>query len=636
MKPSIRIATITISIIGCVALLGFGVMQLAGSGEAQGAFVFYEVKQTDLPIVVTERGNLESQVETTITCRVENIGDRSSTGTQIIYIVPNGSAVEKDQLLVEFDSATIRDRLDEQTLSFQKATSSKTQAIAKYDNQVLQNQTALAEAELKKELAQIELQMYKDEQDGTAKLAKEEIDRKVDEAKNAANEARATLELAEVERDGMKELFKLGYRGKSDLEQSRLKYLQSEDKLASALNQIKTFRGNRRKLDRFERLMEEKRLQGAVDTADRNILQVMNDNKSLLEQALAAKNEAINTELKEKERLERMELQLTNCKIFAPHAGMVVYKRERRGGTEIMEGAMVRERQDILTLPDLSKMKVITQVHEAVLDQVRPGLPASVRVDAFPNKTYRGVVEKVAVVPSSDGGWFTSGSVKTYETEVRLVDDVVSLKPGMTAVVNMHVDRVENVLAVPVQAIIQAAGETWCYTDAGNGVSRKDIKIGRSNDKFVHVQEGLVEGDKIVLNSMDIYDQKNDGPSEISAESGVPEMSESLAEVGYDAPADNLSRGPSGGANFGAGRPGGARPGGAGGDRPGGTGPAGPGPRPDGTSPGGPRSGVGGARPGAGGNRPAGGGGGGGRVRTGGGRPESGANSTDGQQVSIP
>ncbi|QDT10877.1 efflux RND transporter periplasmic adaptor subunit [Planctomycetes bacterium K23_9] len=541
MKPNFRTVGLLASILACVALLGFGVKEFAGKSDVKGTYVFYTVQKTDLPIVVTERGNLESQVETTIACQVENIGDRSSSGTQIIFIVPNGSAVEKDQLLVEFDSATIRDRLDEQTLAFQRATSSKTQAIAKYENQLLQNQTSLAEAKLQKELAVIELEMYKDEQDGTAKLAKEEIDRKVDESKNAANEARATLELAEVERDGMKELFKLGYRGKSDLEQSRLKYLQAEDKLASSLNQIKTFHGNRRKLDRFERLMEEKRLQGAVDTADRSIQQVINDNKSLLEQALAAKNEAINTETKEKERLERMQAQLVNCKIYAPHSGMVVYKRERRGNTEIMEGAMVRERQDILTLPDLSKMKVKTQVHEAALDQIRPGLPASIRVDAFPDRTYRGVVEKVGVVPTSSGGWYGSGGVKTYETEVRLFDEVESLKPGMTAVVDMHVDRIEDILAVPVQSIIQTDGETWCYIEGENGVIRKPVQIGRSNDKFVHVQEGIAPGDLVVLNSMDIYEQQNDQPKGISADSGAPEMSESLAQVGYDTAKGDLT-----------------------------------------------------------------------------------------------
>ena len=615
-----RTSIVIVVVLVCVAVLGIGVRKLIGQGGNQQAYVFHPVKKADLPIVVTERGSLESQVETTITCRVENVGDRGSSGTQIIYIVPNGSAVEKDQLLVEFDSATIRDRLDQQTLAYQKAISAKIQAVAKYDNQAIQNETTLEEAKLAIDLAVIELEMYTDEKDGTEKLAREQIDRQVDEAKNAALEARAQLELAEVERAGMKELFKLGYRGKSDLEQSRLKYLQAEDRLASSVNQVKTYQGTSRKLERFERKMEIMRIEGSRDTAQRNLKQVVNDNKSLLEQALAAKEEAVNTELKEKERLVHMAKQLENSKILAPHAGMVVYKRERRGGSEIEEGAMVRERQDILTLPNLTQMQVSTQVHEAVLDQVRPGLPASVRVDAFPDKIYRGVVEKVGVVPASNGGWFSAGGAKTYETTVRLVDEVESLKPGMTAVVNMHVDKVEGVLTAPVQAIIQANGSTWCYVESPNGagIERRDIEIGRSNDRFVHLQSGVNEGERIVLNSMDIYDQENQEPEEITAESGVPEMPESLAGVGYDAPpADAKVRSGPGARRPGAGRPG--APSGQGGEMARGArgGGAGAGARPGGGRPGGGQraSGGGGQRAGGpgggGGNRPRGGGGGG-------------------------
>lgn len=539
MNSLFRKSTAVFAVLGCLALLVVGVRQLVGGNSNQDAFVFYEVKKSDLPIVVTERGSLESQVETTITCRVENVGDRGSSGTQIIYIVPNGSAVEEGDLLVEFDSATIRDRLDQQTLAQQKAISARLQAVAKYDNQSIQNETTLAEAKLAIDLAQIELDMYKDEKDGTATLAKEAIDRQVDEAKNSALEARAQLELAEVERAGMKELFKLGYRGKSDLEQSRLKYLQAEDRLASSVNQVKTHQASRRKLEIYEMLMETKRLEGALGTAKRGLKQVENDNKSLLAQALAAKVEAEDAEEKENERLEHMKQQLANCKIYAPHDGMVVYKRDRRGNTDIEEGAIVRERQDILTLPDLSKMKVKTQVHEAVLDQIRAGLPASVRIDAFPDRSYRGVVDKVGVVPSSRG-W---DSAKTYDAIVRLVDEVEQLKPGMTAVVNMHVDRVEDILAIPVQAIVQANRQTWCYVEARKGVERRDVQIGRSNDKFVHIREGISEGERIVLNSMDIYDQHEQESQEISAESGAPELSESLAEVGYDAPGGTESAG---------------------------------------------------------------------------------------------
>ena len=185
--------------------------------------MFYKVTTTDLPFVVTERGSLESQVETTVTCEVENVtADRSgNVGTQIIYIVPNGSAVKKDDLLVEFDSATIRDRLDTQMLAYQKAISAKTQAVARYNNQLIQNETAVSEATLAVELAKISHEMYIDPSDGTLVLAIEEIERQVDDAKNATLESRAALELAKVDRAGIKELFKLGYRGKSDLEQAR-------------------------------------------------------------------------------------------------------------------------------------------------------------------------------------------------------------------------------------------------------------------------------------------------------------------------------------------------------------------------------------------------------------------------------
>ncbi len=145
-----------LAIAASVVVLGLAVRSLVGRGESQDVFVYYTVSKTDLPIVVTERGNLESQVETTIACKVENVGtDRSGNyGTQIIHIVPNGGAVEEGQLLVEFDSATIRDRLDEQVLAHQKAISARTQAVAKYNNQLIQNDTAYAEAELAIKLAE--------------------------------------------------------------------------------------------------------------------------------------------------------------------------------------------------------------------------------------------------------------------------------------------------------------------------------------------------------------------------------------------------------------------------------------------------------------------------------------------------
>lgn len=530
-----RAAVVVALVLVTLAAAWFGWQYFTALGKAPQQFVYYTVTKADLPIVVTERGNLESQIRTEIRCEVENISvDRSGNfGTQIIFIVPNGSAVKKGDLLVELDSASLRDKLDLQMIAVQRAKSMRIQAQAKYDNQITQNQTAEAEATLKRDLAKLLLEMYIHPETGEHKLALDEIDRIIDEAKNQILEARAALQLQETEKAGIQTLFELGYRGKSDVEQSRFKFLQAEDKLASAMNKLSTSQASRQQMQDFVFKMKSKSLQGDVDTAKRTLMQVQTDNESKLEQARAAKEEAEAAESKESERLAKLNSQLEKCKICAPHDGMVVYDRDRDSrsmiDTDIREGATVRERQQILSLPDLSKMQVRTQIHEAVLDQVHAGLPVTVRVDAFPNRRYVGLVEDVAVVANS-GGWYGS-TVKTYDCVVRIPDRVEGLKPGMTAIVDIHVDRIRNVLAVPVQAVFQIDKDHWCYVDGPQGVEKRKVELGHSNDKFVHVIGGLALDNRVVLNPMSLLEASASSENEIAPDADAPEAPNLPPEV---------------------------------------------------------------------------------------------------------
>jgi RND family efflux transporter MFP subunit len=490
---------------GAIVLLVFAVMVAFGSTQKnlQG-FVLYTVTKADLPIVVTERGSLESQLETTIRCEVENSSfDRSSSGTQIIFIVPNGSAVKEGELLIELDSAAIRDRLDTQQLSYDRSVSQLIQAKARYQNQLTQNETSKEEAKLKVKLAELDLDMYKDVKKGTFKMEVEEIEREMDECKNSILASRAQLALKKIDMLGYEELFQLGYKTRKDLDKVILDYQVEEDKLTAAVNRLINCQAKCEQLETYKREMKLLSLNGVLETSNRSLKQVGVDNESLKEQANASRIEAEKAEAKEKERLEKLTLQLELCKIYAPHDGMAVYARENNrysSSSEIAEGVTVRQRQKILSLPDLTRMRVKTQVHEAVLDQVRLGLPVIVKIDAFPNRSYRGVVEQVAVVPSSS--YYTT--VKTYECVVTIEEDVEQLKPGMTAVVEIHVERLNDILAVPVQAVVQVESETWCYLQTDQGIERRDIELGRTNDKFVHVTKGIESGDKIILNPMSI------------------------------------------------------------------------------------------------------------------------------------
>lgn len=515
---------------GIVLLVGlfFGWKYFFQKGSTDERFVIYEVTKTNLPIVITERGNLESQIATDIRCQVESVSsNRNQTGTQILFIVPNGAPVKEGDLLVELDSSPIRELLDQQTIQYERTKAEQIQAESVFENQKTQNDTAIADADLQVQLTQLELEMFVDKENGTHKLNVDQIKREIDEINSNILEAQAALELRRNELEGVEALFELGYKGRSDLESTRLSFLQAEGNLANALNQLETKQATLRKLDAYEEKMQRLTLEGAHANAQRARQQVEVDNFSQLTQAEAALDAADRALAKEKERLDKLQVQLENCKIYAPHDGMVVYARDRDFTVE--EGAVVRERQEILSLPNLSKMQVRTYVHESVLDKVEPGQEVDVRVDAFADRVYRGVVETVAVVPAYRG--WSGGNVKTYETVVRIDQEVKQLKPGMTAVVDIKIQQLDDIIAIPVQAVVQRKHKSWVYVSTNRGVEQRMIELGPTNDKFVQVVSGLKEGDDVILNPMAILSGEENEEEGDGQQEGLESQDEDDASV---------------------------------------------------------------------------------------------------------
>ena len=477
----------------------------AGTKTDIRQLVLHTVRNGDLEITVTERGNLESQQNIKIYCEVDDIRGDNIDGNPILWIIPNGTQVEEGELLVEIGSAAHLERVDGQILKTAQARASQIQADVRYQNQISQNQTAAEQAELAVDLAHLQLEMFDDPQNGTSKLEADEIQREIDDTENEILAAKASLKLAENEKNGVEALFKLGYAGKSELDRARLDYLQAQSGLAAKINRLETQLATLSKKTDFEYRMSKMQYKGDENTATRARTQVRLNSEAQLAQAKAALDAANRQLKKEDERLERYKAQLENCKIYAPQSGMVVYASPGRRSSAIAEGALLRERQHILSLPDLSKMQVKTSVHESVQDQVKAGLRATIRLDAFPDRAYEGTVKSVAVLPDQ-GSWYNSDT-KMYETFVTIDETVEQLKPGMTAVCEIHVDRIESVLTVPVQGLQQEDKSTFCYVEVNGRPQRRDIVVGKTNDKFVEVVDGLSAGDRVVLNPMAIVEE---------------------------------------------------------------------------------------------------------------------------------
>ncbi len=200
-----------------------------------------------------------------------------------------------------------------------------------------------------------------------------------------------------------------------------------------------------------------------------------------------------------------LEQQVGKCLIHAQKPGLVIYGRAGDdmvfvGNEErIREGATVRERQTILTIPDLGHMGVKVKIHETYIKKVKVGQKARITVDAFPDQVLEGDVTKVGVLPDSQNRWMNP-DLKVYLTTVSVDGTNDWLKPGMSTKVEILVDHLDDVVYVPIQSVVPENGGYACYLVKNGKPGRCEVEVGQFNDEFIQIAKGLAEGSVVVLN----------------------------------------------------------------------------------------------------------------------------------------
>ena len=92
--------------------------------------------------------------------------------------------------------------------------------------------------------------------------------------------------------------------------------------------------------------------------------------------------------------------------------------------------------------------------------------------------------------------------LKVYLTTITLDETQDWVKPGMSAKVEIMVNKIENCLYVPVQAVSPDGDRQVCYL-AGLKPERREVQIGEFNDEFIEVKGGLKEGERVLLRRPD-------------------------------------------------------------------------------------------------------------------------------------
>lgn len=244
---------------------------------------------------------------------------------------------------------------------------------------------------------------------------------------------------------------------------------------------------------------KEQALRTALQKSDTELIRLQQAAVSSIAKAAAELNRAESEAATSRTALETARSDLEKTVIRAPSPGFVVLneipvgtvRRRPRVGDTLWQG------QPILYLPDLSAMVVKTQVREEDLHKLRPGLPAVVRVEAYPDARFDGVVANVGVLAVESANVTAAG--KHFQLAVNLRASDPRLRPGMTARITIVADRVRDAIAIPVGALHYDAAQPTCYIYDGYSFAPRKVTVGRRGDDLLEITAGLREGERVSL-----------------------------------------------------------------------------------------------------------------------------------------
>jgi RND family efflux transporter MFP subunit len=182
--------------------------------------------------------------------------------------------------------------------------------------------------------------------------------------------------------------------------------------------------------------------------------------------------------------------------LHAPIDGLVVYMEIYRpgGSSKVKVGDTPWSGMEIIQLPDLSRMKVVTKVNEVDIERVSVGQRVEITVDALAGHRFQGTVATVANLARREEG----SDRKSFDVDVVIeTEGETELRPGMTASCTIITRELADATFVPLEAVHERQGRTFVFR-AGSD-DEHAVTLGLRNSDFVVVEAGLEAGDRVTL-----------------------------------------------------------------------------------------------------------------------------------------
>jgi HlyD family secretion protein len=243
--------------------------------------------------------------------------------------------------------------------------------------------------------------------------------------------------------------------------------------------------------------------------------------------------------------LDQAKYNLNKTTMTSPMDGIVT-SLNAEVGEIVMIGTMNNPGTVIMTVSDMSEIETEVEVDETDIAQVELGQEAEISIDAYPDTTFKGRVTEIGHT-ARISGLGTQDQVTNFLVKVMLIDEVASIRPGMSASVDITTDSRSDVLNVPIQAVVMREEKSdtltseeeekegaVASTDSGSVKGEKrgkkekkevegvflavdgrakfvQIATGIADQQNIEIVSGINDGDQVVTGSYKILRTLKDG-----------------------------------------------------------------------------------------------------------------------------
>jgi len=414
--------------------------------------------------------------------------------------------LEQSEINIKLEEKSRNIQLEQAKENLEDANTRLAQLGEQLELEKVGNKRKLAEAKNNLTIAQLQLKMLSPDV-----VRPEEVKR----SEASVTQAKANLDLEQKEFDRKKKLYEQGYISKAELDTAQTQLGASKAQYDSAQQQLKMVKNPATEEDFELSEANVKKAELAIKAAEENIqaekyrekeIEMQKTKILLAEQSLdLAESNLEQIEVRKKDRLReeaslnRVESQLRNAEeslndthVTAPISGTILDKNVEEGQVITSSiSSLAGAGTPLVTMADLMKIYVETDVDETDIGKVAPGQAVEITVDAFPNQTFSGEVLKVAPQGKE------TQNVTTFEVTTELTSQSDQLKPGMKAAVKIMAASAQNALLVPNEAIMNFGGRQMVRIVGEE--SPRPVEIGASNWEKTEIVSGLDEGEVVVI-----------------------------------------------------------------------------------------------------------------------------------------